>query len=515
MKYLAMTEMADRGDPLLTQAAQEEGSVLPLVLAVLNEFNRRRVSYCYWKSSQRAHLVMSGEGDLDLLIGREDQHRAQALLLGLGLKPFPCVAFRDHPSISSFLGYDEPSGRLVHLHLHFRLIIGEPLLKNYRIPWEDEILARGVRHETLPLLILDPVSEALLLVVRSCLEITHLDPIALRDRRRLNGKFVLDHNELRKRVDVSALRERAIGLFGTELGGLVAAAFRDDPPLWNQRRLRSRVRRHFAVCRSYNSVELRLRSVGRTLLSVAAGINSRLFHLPVASRRKAPGGGCRVAIIGLDGSGKSTVVAAMRDWLSSEIDVASLYFGTGDGRASLFVRPFKLIIPLVTRLLRTKPKGASHGKISSGPPTPLYSALMMVWALVVALEKRVKLATASRAANRGLVVVTDRYPQDEVLGFNDGPMLPRLPKAPHWLRRFEASSYALAHRVPPDLVVKLIVGPETTAKREPDMDRGVIEERIEGLKRLTLKGAHVVSVDARQPLPRVLADVRREIWRFL
>jgi hypothetical protein len=50
------------------------------------------------------------------------------------------VGDRDHPATLSFLGYDQGSGQLIHLHLHFRLVIGERLLKNYRIPWEEVLL---------------------------------------------------------------------------------------------------------------------------------------------------------------------------------------------------------------------------------------------------------------------------------------------------------------------------------------------------------------------------------------
>ena len=74
----------------------------------------------------------------------------------------------------SFLGYDEPSGRIVHLHLHFRLILGERLLKNYRLPWEAALLADAMPHPTMPIRILDPASEAVLLAVRACLELSRL-----------------------------------------------------------------------------------------------------------------------------------------------------------------------------------------------------------------------------------------------------------------------------------------------------------------------------------------------------
>jgi thymidylate kinase len=222
-----------------------------------------------------------------------------------------------------------------------------------------------------------------------------------------------------------------------------------------------------------------------------------------------------VAVIGVDGSGKSTVVATIRAWLSQEMDVVPIYFGTGDGRPSLVLWPFKLMVPLITLLLRTKPKGASHGKISNRAPGLVYSVFLMVWATVAAIEKRIKLSAAHRGANRGLVILTDRYPQNEIVGFNEGPLMSRLTTAPLWLRRFEAAAYSLAHRLPPDLVIKLVVTPETAARREPNMDPAVIRTRIAEVPQLAFPGARVVCIDAEQSLADVIRAVKREIWRLL
>src|SRR5215469_7966395 len=141
---------------------QLRGTIPSELLAVLDDFHRSRISYCYWKSSRRVAVVLAGQGDVDLLIAREDQHRSQAILLDRGFKLFPSIANRDHAAIVSFLGHDELGGRLIHLHLHFRLIVGERLLKNYRLPWEAIILSRAILHPTFSIRILDPTSEALL-----------------------------------------------------------------------------------------------------------------------------------------------------------------------------------------------------------------------------------------------------------------------------------------------------------------------------------------------------------------
>jgi hypothetical protein len=173
------------------------------------------------------------------------------------------------------------------------------------------------------------------------------------------------------------------------------------------------------------------------------------------------------------------------------------------------------MVPAATRLLRSKPKGASHGNVSDRPPGQLYSFLMTVWASVVAREKHNKLLAARRGADRGLVVITDRYPQDEIDGFNDGPLLTRLTNVPGWLRRFEARAYALARRLRPDLVIRLDVLAETAARREPDMAPGLIRERIADLRRVTFAGAPTIRVDAEQPLNDVIRAVKGAIWRLL
>jgi thymidylate kinase len=222
-----------------------------------------------------------------------------------------------------------------------------------------------------------------------------------------------------------------------------------------------------------------------------------------------------VAIVGLDGSGKSSVGAAIMEWFGSEIDAVPMYFGTGDGRPSLLLFPFKKVVPLITRVLRTRPKGSSHGNISSHGPGFLYGMLLTIWAAVVAREKRSKLLAARRGADRGLIVLTDRYPQNELSSFNDGPLLVRLAYVPRWLRRFEASAYALARRLPPDLVIKLQVTARTAEAREPTMDPSVIRERIEAMRHLNFNAKRVVTVNAEAPLAEVIRRTKSEIWDLL
>ncbi|WP_284310682.1 hypothetical protein [Labrys miyagiensis] len=484
-----------------------------LLLALCMALEMKGVSYCYWKSSRRLPVLLEGTSDLDLLVARADRQRATAILTELGFKPWLDSPGRDHPALMSFLGYDEAQGAIRHIHVHFRLVLGHSLLKSFRLPIEERLLARSVMHASLPIRILHPADEALLLIVRANLDMQVADQIVLRRWRSLKAKYAEDLVFLRDRTEAHTINVRAVEFFSPAVAESIASRF--DARSLRNGGLRRSIARELSIFRCYGDVEMTFRSAWRSLALVTSATNRRLFGVPRLPRRRAPGGGIIIAFVGVDGSGKSTQVSGARKWLGSEIDVFPLYFGTGDGAPSLFFRPFKAVARLAARLIKVKPKGASHGNVSDRPPAPLYSLLFAIWAIAVALDKKHKLATAQRAIARGFVVIADRYPQDENSRFNDGPLLHRLTWVPGWLRQLEMSVYSAARCAAPDLIIKLRVGPDAVAKREPDMRHDVILQRVAWFDDLTFHGASVVTIDGARPLPEVTQIARRAIWAVL
>lgn len=139
------------------------------------------------------------------------------------------------------------------------------------------------------------------------------------------------------------------------------------------------------------------------------------------------------------------------------------------------------------------------------------------WALSLAAEKRGKLKRLVRARNRGLVVICDRYPQNQIKGFNDGQLLQDYADSDNaWLKKlsqWEASAYDLAAKTPPDLVLKLTPSVEMAMSRRPELPRSEIERRIEAVGSFTFSDTtDVVGIDADQPLEDVILEVRRLIW---
>ena len=484
------------------------------LIALVAAFEAKAVAYCYWKSRRRVDRALAGLTDLDLLVAKNDRQRATEILHRQAFKCWPDAPGRDHPALLSFFGYNDSDGRISHIHIHFQLVAGHSLIRNFRLPIEERILARSAPHPNLPIRVLDPTDEALLLIIRANLDMGRSDPIALRRWSELKQKYADALTDLAPIVDRAELKDRAAELFSLDLADAIAgrlcAVCKGERPSG----LRRAISRELSPFRMYGQVEASVRGAWRSALWVASGLNKYSLGAPRLPRRRVSGGAL-IALVGLDGSGKSTLSREIRRWLIHDVDVVSCYFGTGDGEPSLLFRPVKALSRLVARAIKTRPKGASHGAVSDKPPGPGYSALFAVWATAVAIDKWRKLVVTQRAINRGFIVVTDRYPQNEIVEFNDGPLLHRLPRCPAWLKRFEASIYNLAQRASPDLVIKLHVGPETVAMREPQMIKSIIDQRIAWLGELKFPSARIVSIDATRPLGEVHREAKREIWSVL
>ena len=238
----------------------------PLLIGLLASFEAQKVGYSCWKSSLRATRGMTGASDLDLLVARPDRQKATELLLAFGFKQWPDASGCDHPAIASFLGWDEITGLIHHVHIQFKIVFGHSLLKNFRLPVEDQFIARSVLHPTEPLRFLHPVDEALLLVVRTQIESRWLDPIALRHRQELRQKAANDFAALTSIVEPAAVRERAAQLFSPGLADKIADQLNLSSGEFLRRRIGGQIARELSIYRMYSGAEAFLRMLARDAL---------------------------------------------------------------------------------------------------------------------------------------------------------------------------------------------------------------------------------------------------------
>ncbi len=99
-----------------------------------------KVDYCHWKSNEALDRSASGDNDLDLLIGRADVRKFTEILYRLDFREARSDLDGRLPGILNYYGFDTGTGRLIHVHAHYQLVLVSDLSKNYRIPIERAYL---------------------------------------------------------------------------------------------------------------------------------------------------------------------------------------------------------------------------------------------------------------------------------------------------------------------------------------------------------------------------------------
>jgi hypothetical protein len=131
--------------PSLTSAATASaaGAVLPLVAELAEALAAYGIPACQWKGHWKQERWGQGDGDIDLLVSADAAAELAWLLHRLGFKEG--LAEQGIPGLSSYFGLDRSSGRLVHVHVHHRLLIGRTWSTYYHVAIERAVLASSRR----------------------------------------------------------------------------------------------------------------------------------------------------------------------------------------------------------------------------------------------------------------------------------------------------------------------------------------------------------------------------------
>lgn len=216
--------------------------------------------------------------------------------------------------------------------------------------------------------------------------------------------------------------------------------------------------------------------------------------------------------MGCDGSGKSTLTEELFDILKPSRRVYRGYLGLGSGNIRLQI----LKIPVIGNFLeRFVTKRADRSKDPKDKIPGLPTALTLY---LFTLLRRRRFRRAMRRRAQGYIVLTDRYPQTEVAGIYDGPLLLSARAEGRiiaWLAERERRQFEEMVAVLPDLVIKLHITLETALSRKPDHIAASLERKIEITDGLAFGGANIVDVDANQPYEQVLAEIKMAVKPLL
>jgi thymidylate kinase len=208
------------------------------------------------------------------------------------------------------------------------------------------------------------------------------------------------------------------------------------------------------------------------------------------------------AVVGCDGTGKSTLTRDLLDCLRRQGRVERHYLGLVSGEMGDKIKDLPFVgVRLENDLHNKANRALDMEKKLPGIGTALIMYGMSLWRASLML----RVIWHSR---RNVKVITDRYPQAEIPGFHyDGPGL-TVNRTNNWLvsklAAGEQRLYEWMAKHKPTLVIRLTISAEVAHSRKPDHDLAELRDKIVVMDRLRFNGARVIDIDATMPYPQML-----------
>lgn len=491
--------------------------MLTRVHKLIEELNANGIRYCHWKSNLSLEEALEGQTDIDLLVHRQDASTFGAILGRLSFRPAITTDGEAFPSVEHYYALDDESGVLVHVHAYFRVITGESLTKNYRLPIEEMLLqnTREVDSVRVP----TKSAELVVFTIRMMLKHTSAMELVLLARYWKKVKheiaWLLESDSINETID---LVNCWLPSLDADLFSDCVAALTSPASLLRRMRLGHRLR---SQLRPYAR-----HSIVRGWMGGVQKFTIMLFRRLTRSHKGMvpSSGGVVIAFVGSEATGKSTLLAEMRSWLGEHFAVKQIH--AGKPRSTIVSFFPNLLLPALRSLLPSHRSTRVESEYVAIEPSEksqtTFPLIFGIRSSLLAYDRRALLTRAfSRAAN-GTIVLCDRYPS-LLSGAPDSPQLSHFP-ASHgrysvrrWLARIEARLYR--EIPPPDLVIYLSAPLEVTVSRNATRGKKEPEDYVRWrharTSNLEFGRTPVHKIDTDQPFHQTVLEVKKAIWNAL
>lgn len=488
------------------EGKMEEQVVLDLVVKICKTLAENNIDYCHWKSNTFLLRSASGENDLDLLVNKAHSQRFTEILSSLGFKEASIPREEVLPGVQDYYGVDQKTGKLLHVHAHYQLIMGNDLSKNYRLPVEKAYLASSAQRGLFR--VPAPEFELVILVIRMALKHSTWDSILMRHGQ-LSKSERCELEDLSTKENLSkvdAILPHVPGL-NRGLFNLCLQSLQPGCSYWTRVKAGERLQKTLRTCARRSH-----------WLDVVLKFSRRIWQ-PLLRRgfRYAPknrfaNGGLFIAIVGGDGAGKTTVIDELDNWLSGKFEVKKLHMGKPAW--SWMTTIIRGILKIGT-LLRLYP---FEGDIYEEAQQP-HGIPWFIRAVCTARDRYLTYIQARRLSSNGSLVLCDRYSFPGFMKM-DGPQcdsamaeLQRTSRFLEFLVKKERYYYEQIKL--PDLLIVLKADPEITVRRKTNETQVSVRARSTEVWNLNWKTLSAFEVDANRSKEEAFSQVKAIVWEHL
>ena len=484
----------------------EEQAALDLVVQLCGTLAAKNIDYCHWKSNTFLNRSACGDNDLDLLVSRAHVQRFIEILFGLGFKETLLPRAEELPGVRNYHGCDKKTGRLVHVHAHFQLILGNDLSKNYRLPLERVYLQSSVQHDLFRI----PAREfeLVILVIRMVLKHSTWDSIFIRhgqlsfsERHELDD--LLTEETLAK---VEAVLSHVPGL-SRSLFDLCLQSLQPDCSYWMRIKAGWQLQNVLQTCaRRPHWLDIILKVSRRIWLPILM----RVFR--ATPKNCFASGGLFIAIVGGDGAGKTTVIDELYKWLSDKYEVRKLHMGKPVWSWATTV--IRGVLKIGTLLRFYSFEGDVYEEFLQPHGYPWF-----IRAVCTARDRYLTYIQARRFSSNGSLVLCDRYSFPGFMQM-DGPQCGYATissKQKNWFLKFltdKENCYYQQIKLP-DLLIVLKVDPQVAVQRKVDETEISVRARSAEVWGLDWEKLSAFSINANMSREETLSQIKALVWEHL
>lgn len=458
------------------------------------------VPYAVWKAVHVLDLAVHGEGDIDILVSSESQGRFEEIVKEHGFfrAEYKILHF---PYVEHWYGYDDHTGKLCHLHVYYNIVTGESHLKAYHIPFEDDILLNRTLN-SFNIYEASPEDQALLYTMRHYMK-----------RSSLLGFLLWAYEKGDYLQEYEYIKNQLAGLDKTQFLSKLSPVRTDFD--FHSLDLHANLS-GFLSARKMRSSISGYRRYSPLVAAVKSVLNMGIrVYMKVCKVKKNLHKGPVLAVSGIDGSGKTSMVEELRTWLGKSFSVQVLHLG----KPTTTILTFPLRPALF--LYRSIARGKTHedNGTNTPPTTPLKKKSGLIWCmryLALAYERYRLAKKARRLADKGIIVICDRYPS-LTPGKMDSPRIEG--SGTGIVGMMQQIELRLYERLPKaDGLIFLNVSIEEAIKRnrnrnkiDKETDEGIVQRHTEN-QGLDYCAEQVIVVDGNRDYESVLSELKSVTW---
>ena len=506
----SMKELVRRAES--AAAADCAGETDNPTLRLLLGLEAEGVRYCHWKSNVRLSGTLSGDEDIDILIDRRQAERFQSVVSAQGFKLARSRLGSDYPGVFHAIGLDETRGELLDLHAYHRVLSGDSFVKTYLFPVAEALLQGDARH--LGVRVPSAEAEYVIFILRIALK--SLAPVEIWKCNLHYDEVIEELAWLRARAD----RSRAAALCSELFPSVDDALFRKAEAAIEERGALLR-RILIGIVLSWRLRHLRRLGPVRGLLAHVA----RLFTYALARFQKRRdgvprAGGVIVALVGPKATGKSTISNALAKRFGKHLDVVQIH--AGKPPPTLLSALPRLFVPLARRLFPAE--RLREYETPERRKSRQYSLFYVIRMTLLAYDRRKLLLRAHRRSAAGTIVISDRYPSQQVGAidsscFDDAAVVLAGSRIKRRLMKWERRLYRDLPR--PDIVLQLHAPIELALERdgsrikEGGPDAEAVRRRWWIESDVDFPDTPLEPIDTQLPVEQSVLNAMNAVWKLI